>query len=300
MENKSYYLDQINDDLALMSLQLERAGRLNLQDRKVRAENIMRGLLNRIHGWNLENANMLAQNFPGVDLVDKGSRVAVQVTSTNSIAKVRNTWEKFDTDQMRGDYDRLIILVLKDVEPTEAMKAYQKGKWFDGAKDIWNIGTLQKQAEDLESVRRLKDISDYLKEQIEGIGRVRYRLPPIPQAVESFVRESRDAELLEMKRRLYTDREEGKTIYLYGVGGIGKTELAIQFAKNYPPSEGAYFMRCVETKDGASMRESILRMRIEGYRFEGGKDDDRQAEYEERPFVQRFATRFLRAKKRAR
>lgn len=278
MEGRSYYLDRILDSLSVLYCRLNDAGRLNLQDRKVRAENIMRGLLNRIHGWSLKNANMLASNFPGVDLVDTTAGVAVQVTSTNSLDKVKNTWNKFDTDEMRSTYKKLYILVMKDEVPTKSMKDFVRDPWFDGSTDIWNYTTLSKQIEDIESVAMLKEISRYLQEQMGDPGWNQYRLPKVPEASEFFVAGSRDDDLRKMQELF----DAKKTVYLCGVGGIGKTELAIQFAKTYAPSEGAYFMRCIRSDSGESLRESILQLQIEDYSFKGQDDEKREAEYKDR------------------
>ena len=282
MEGRSYYLNKIIDNLSWLYCQLDDAGRLNLQDRKVRAENIMCGLLNRIHGWSLENANMLSSNFPGVDLVDTTARVAVQVTSTNSLKKVENTWEKFDTEEMRSTYKKLYILVMKKDAPTKQMREYVRGSWFDGSKDIWNFTTLGKQIEDIERVETLMEISRYLQEQVGVINKVHYRLPPVPTASESFVPGSRDEELRDIKKRFDENADSRNPVYLCGMGGIGKTEVAIQFAKKHAPPEGAFFLHYIQSDDGDSMRKTILQASIEGYRFRGEDDDDRQSEYEDR------------------
>lgn len=76
-----------------------------------------------------------------------------------------------------------------------------------------------------------------------------------------FVDGSRDKELAELQR----DMDNGKhPLYIFGLGGIGKTELANEFArlqiKNGTP---AYF-----TAFKGTMRETILSLRFSGYEFD--------------------------------
>ena len=69
---------------------------LNLQDINVIAENFYRDLLNLLYGYRLKNANHEKQNVASIDLVDDENRLAIQVTSDNSSAKVHDTIHGFN------------------------------------------------------------------------------------------------------------------------------------------------------------------------------------------------------------
>lgn len=77
------------------------------------AENFFAGLLNRIFGWKLLNLNVEERkNYPAIDLGDKHSRVAVQVTAENSFDKIRTTVNTFYEYNLNEEYNLLIILIL--------------------------------------------------------------------------------------------------------------------------------------------------------------------------------------------
>ena len=60
------------------------------------AENVICGLLRELCDWpDLHNLNTEQANFPGIDLADDNARVAIQVTATADIAKIKHTIEKF-------------------------------------------------------------------------------------------------------------------------------------------------------------------------------------------------------------
>ena len=100
---------------------VEIAIRNNLSSSNVVAETTLAGLLNLVYGWDLVNANAISQNFPGVDLIDKGRNIAVQVTSTRSVDKVRHTLT--EVAKLGVGFDRLIILIITNQSPTRDMKS---------------------------------------------------------------------------------------------------------------------------------------------------------------------------------
>lgn len=278
MDGRLQAINRITDQLARLVSNVEIAVKSNRSDINIIAEDIVCGLLNLIYGWQLKNANAVKQNCPGVDLVDGDNCIAVQVTSTNSKEKVDHTWEEFDNDEMRKAYDDLIIVVITDDNPTKGMKKVQHLPWFSGEKDIWNIPYLMRRIENIQDVAKLQQIAAYMDDQLGSLEKTKYSLPFVPKASAAFIEGSRDRELEELKARLSPE----EPLYLCGVGGIGKTELAIQLAKRYAPKSGAYFLRYTQAPAGESMRWSILQAKIDGYCFTGADDEDREAEYRDR------------------
>ena len=96
-----------------------------------------------------------------------------------------------------------------------------------------------------------------------------YLLPPAPGSSESFVEHSRDREIGELTRAL----EQNEPVFLWGLGGIGKTETAIQVAKNWNSPKGAYFVHYTIPNDDnwESMEETVLQMPFTDYHFDPKK-----------------------------
>lgn len=72
---------------------------------------------------NLVNANFTQEkNFYAVDLIDVNNRVAVQVTSTNTIDKIRDTVRQFIKHERFKSFDILYIYLLSEKQRTYTSK----------------------------------------------------------------------------------------------------------------------------------------------------------------------------------
>lgn len=88
-----------------------------------------------------------------------------------------------------------------------------------------------------------------------------------------FVDGSRDMELAELQKALDAGTHP---LWIWGVGGIGKTELAMEFArKQIERGRSAYLVTFIN-----SLEETILNMRFSGWHFNGNNTrEDRVREY---------------------
>src|SRR5215213_3408252 len=59
------------------------------------AETVLIPLLKSVFNWNLENVNFEDKNATSIDLIDRKSRIGVQVTSDTSLKKIKTTIQKF-------------------------------------------------------------------------------------------------------------------------------------------------------------------------------------------------------------
>jgi hypothetical protein len=73
--------------------------------------------------------------------------------------------------------------------------------------------------------------------------------------IEYFV--AREAELAEMQARLRSDGSR-RIVVLYGLGGIGKTQLSVMYAKRHKESYSAIFW--LNIKDEDTLKRSFLRI----------------------------------------
>src|SRR5580704_10518027 len=86
------------------------------------AQNVMVPVFAEIYGYShLRNLDIgTSGNFPSIDLADDVARVAIQVTATPTLDKVKDTLSKFLEDRanvqppLAKRYDRLIIYILTE------------------------------------------------------------------------------------------------------------------------------------------------------------------------------------------
>lgn len=88
------------------------------------AENILIKVLNELYECDLENVNYSEnKTYPSIDLRDKSKKIAIQVTSTAGLNKVKHTLEKFIEKGIYKDFDRLFIFII-----TEKQSKYDQSK----------------------------------------------------------------------------------------------------------------------------------------------------------------------------
>ncbi len=75
------------------------------------SENLMLGVLRELYGWTgLRNLNADDKvNFPGIDLADDAAGVAVQITGSNSLDKVKETIQAFLSHDLDKRYQHLKV-----------------------------------------------------------------------------------------------------------------------------------------------------------------------------------------------
>lgn len=88
------------------------------------------------------------------------------------------------------------------------------------------------------------------------VKRPRYLLPSNLSSPEYFVDGSRDWEIKYISQSI----NEKQPVFLWGFGGIGKTELAIKFARELPKNQNAYLVHFKE-----SIRKTVIGLPFSGY-----------------------------------
>jgi hypothetical protein len=160
------YVKDIITYLSWLSQQVAEHNKLNLTDMNVGAEDFFRGLLNLVFGYQLENLNDIDPNATAVDLGDKTSRIAIQVTSTSTLKKTTKTVEKFAEKGLGKDYDRLIILNIVKKSHHKQEHILAAGCSLDTKSDIWDKSDLIAKIKML-STEEKKAVLDYLKAEMK-------------------------------------------------------------------------------------------------------------------------------------
>lgn len=237
-EGREILTARLSQQLGMLVSSVEIAIRNNLSSSNVVAETTLAGLLNLVYGWNLVNANSISQNSPGVDLIDTERKIAIQVTSTRSMEKVRHTQK--EVAKLGVTFERLIILIITNQAPTPAMTSCTI-PGYTGSTEVWNIPDIFRIAKELD-IDILREITVFMNKEL-GFTRVALEeLPHLELPASSKLQASgfvgREEELAEIHRRF----EKGDhLVVVTGLGGIGKTELATQYGQLY--SSMVYFVR---------------------------------------------------------
>jgi len=170
------HLDLLNEfrkEIAQFRSQIEEASAMQLYDTHKIAENVMCDLLREFYGWPaLRNLNAAQVNFPGIDLADDHARIAVQITATANIEKIKHSIDKFVSNKLYERYDRLIVYVLTTKQGNYSQAAIDTatgGKFqFDSNKDIWDYQDLCSKATDV-SPQILQATINHLKAYLRGV-----------------------------------------------------------------------------------------------------------------------------------
>lgn len=239
MTNSGKHYDNIVQRLSAFESNVKRSSQLGRTNINKDAERLFCYPLELLFGGQFINLNTVEANYPAVDLGSMEKRISVQVTSDNEHDKIQSTLDKFFLHGKDRDFDRLIILIVgerkhyrssKDTKQAKFPPFELKGKLdFDPDRDIWGTVELLQQIDGL-SPEKMEALSDFLDSQLESTGALRpyLYLPPRSAVGDGFV--GREKELVEMARQL---AKGNKPIVLSGLGGMGKTELAARFGREY-------------------------------------------------------------------
>ena len=158
--------DRINELMSRFVAQIKGKTSINRTDINRISEDVLIQLFSEIYEHtDLKNLNVSeGSNFPAIDLGDKETGTAYQITSTPSSQKVKRTLEKFVAHKLYEDYDHLVIYIL-----TEKQSRYQgrgfdeiiQGKFcFDKKNDIRDYRDLLREISGfpLDKVRRIESI----------------------------------------------------------------------------------------------------------------------------------------------
>ena len=280
MARRMDLLNQITRQLSVLATEIALENRSNRMTLNSDVETIYCGFVNRLCGWELGNLNEEAQNFPGIDLADRKRGIAVQITASATNEKVKHTLKTFFKYNQDRQFRRLILLITTDRPIPGGACKLERPFDFEPGRDIWNVEVMKRKVEAIEDAEHLQTLADYLDSQLgllPGPQKPEHLLPPIPAACEGFLEGSRDGELEILEQAL----QSGNPVFIWGLGGMGKSQTAIQLANRCAGARGAYFLRYA-----GSMRETVRTAIISGYRLEARGETDhevlKEQEYREK------------------
>lgn len=180
--NRKSCMDGIVYYLSILRVAVAMHNSLNHQDINIASENFFRDFLNLAFGYKLKNINIVQRNAQAIDLGDADARIAIQVTSSTGLAKVKHTHSGFVKGGLDSTYDRLIILMIGEKTAFKQVILGECGCFQVSLRDdVWGIPELLRQLEDL-SLEKLVACEKYLKDGIS------VRRPPEANEVRTLVR----------------------------------------------------------------------------------------------------------------
>jgi tetratricopeptide (TPR) repeat protein len=231
-------IDHITGILSRLESYLKLKSAQNLNDSAVLAEDVCKGLLNRLYGYNLTNLNVEEPNAPAVDLVDCKRRLAVQVTVNNKTEKIRKTHRTASEQNLGDNFDRIILLFLVNKAPAEPAPSGNFAPCTHPEIDVRDISTILADIRALD-VAQMTAIADLLDEEIRNPAKpwnldANIRPANLPYTSLGTLFKGRDAFLTDLHERLAGHSAtliKGHAIH--GLGGVGKTRAAVEYAWRY-------------------------------------------------------------------
>lgn len=148
MLTRGYFIGEIVDALSDVAGQVSTRGRLGLTDLNKHAEDFFKTILNHLLSLSLVNLNLDRSNEPGIDLGDKGSKVAFQITATRKSEKVNDMLAKL-TDEQINEYSKIHVLMIGGKQSSYTLDAKLSARASFKSEDIWDIVDIGKRCMDL-------------------------------------------------------------------------------------------------------------------------------------------------------
>ncbi|MEL6562435.1 MAG: SMEK domain-containing protein [Bacteroidota bacterium] len=161
MNRRKQLIDRIIQNLSILEVQLRKRGSLNLLDMHLHAESFAKVLLNKVYGYDLVNLNHVNQNMPAVDLGDYKRGIAFQITTTNSIQKIKDTVIKYRAHEIADDLPHLRIFILRSEKPKKNSIVID-GYEFDIKHHVISLTNLIRSIQDISNTDLLIEIDNWI------------------------------------------------------------------------------------------------------------------------------------------
>lgn len=135
----------------------------------IHAENILIDVLNIIFDCDLKNVNYEENRiYPSIDLRDKNKRIAIQVTSSSSLEKIKHTLSTFIANGFYKDYETLYIYIITEKQITFKQKSIDdiiKNKFVFSLGHIIDKTDLYLKLNAMNDIRKIENVCQLLETQ---------------------------------------------------------------------------------------------------------------------------------------
>lgn len=171
MIEQEKYVKKICEKLGILENTIKNYNSLRYFDINISAENLYAGLLNRVYGWNLQNANYVSKNAAAIDLVDHGNRIAVQVSSDKTSKKIAHTITEYKNNAEEISGYRLIMFFVTGKQKTYRNQFDTEGMFsFNKKRDIWDNTTVLHDLGNM-PLGKLKEVAEFLMTELSALDR---------------------------------------------------------------------------------------------------------------------------------
>jgi hypothetical protein len=185
---RGYFIGDIIDELLAVAHQVDNRCALGLTDLNIYLENFFKEILNETCCLKLENLNTERCNNPGIDLGDKVKKVAFQVTSLKTSAKINETISTIVENKI-ADYEKFHILIIGNKQKRYTLNSENCEKITFSERDIWDINRLCKMVIDV-PIDILQKLHRYIKKEVARI-KIELEIPDpegnYPTSVSDYV-----------------------------------------------------------------------------------------------------------------
>ncbi len=172
MDQRKLIFDQILDQFQKLTGKVRINNSVGLTDINSFLEDVCCELLNKIYDLELVNLNITESlNYPAIDVGDKTKKIAFQITSDSSKAKVQKTIDTYIKHEIYKHYDTIQIVVITDKKikistPIDCKNLFK----FDNKKDVLSVADLLKVIKSFPP-NKMQEISDFLEPEVNNIKR---------------------------------------------------------------------------------------------------------------------------------
>lgn len=163
--NRAVYFDYIEERLINLALRIEKRGKLNILDYNLHAEHFYRDLFNLLFDWKLTNINDIRQNAEAIDLVDEENKIIIQVSATNTKAKIDDSLSKIPGDRYQEFTFKFISIARNSISLKNKAYKLPQGINFNPQSDIYDVDDILRVINSLQ-VERLTQIFNFVKSEL--------------------------------------------------------------------------------------------------------------------------------------
>lgn len=165
--NRASYYNYIEELLITLCTRVELRGKLNILDYHVHSENFYRDLFNKLYALQLENKNTIIHNIEAIDLIDNTNNIVIQVSATNTKAKIDSALSKpLLASNLYSGFNFKFISIAKDANHLRT-QTYNPplGISFSPSNDIYDAKSILNDISNL-SIERLRIVYQLIKSEL--------------------------------------------------------------------------------------------------------------------------------------
>ena len=163
--NRTPYFDYIEEKLNLLALRINGRGKLNILNLHVHSENFYLHFFNDLFGWKLENLNKSQQNVEAIDLIDHTNKFIIQISATNSKAKIESALSKNILKKYPAYHFKFISISKDATDLRKSTFSNPHNLAFVPKDDIYDTASILNYIISL-SVGKQKQVYQFIKEEL--------------------------------------------------------------------------------------------------------------------------------------